>query len=153
MRRYDVPGAATLEVEHLVLDLNGTISDRGSIIDGVGERLEQLSRDLQIHLVTADTRGTAGRLAATLPVSVVRIATGADKADLVHRLGAGRTAAIGNGRNDVAMLRLAVLGVAIIGPEGAAVEALQAADLAGRSIVEALDLLIDERAVGSTLRP
>lgn len=152
MRRYDVPGAASLEIEHLVLDLNGTVSDRGAIIEGVGERLERLSRDLEIHLVTADTRGTAGRLAATLPVSVARIATGADKADLVQRLGAGRTAAIGNGRNDVAMLRLAVLGIAIMGPEGAAAETLQAADLACRSIVDALELLIDERAVGSTLR-
>lgn len=153
MRRYDVPGAASLEIEHLVLDLNGTVSDRGSMIDGVGERLERLSRDLEIHLATADTRGTAGRLAATLPLSLVGVSTGADKADLLRRVGAGRTAAIGNGRNDVAMLRLAVLGIAIIGPEGVAAEALQAADVACRSIIDALDLLIDERAVGSTLRP
>ena len=153
MRRYAVPGAASLEIEQLVVDLNGTLSDRGALIEGVRERLERLSPDLEIHLVTADTRGTAERLAAKLPVSVVRISTGADKADLVQRLGAMRTTAIGNGRNDAAMLRLAVLGIAVIGPEGVAVEALRAADIACRSIVDALELLVDERAVGSTLRP
>jgi P-type E1-E2 ATPase len=129
------------------------LSDRGELIAGVAERLSSLAADLTLHLVTADTRGTAGGLAAGLPVSVVTIARGSEKADLVRRLGADRTASIGNGRNDEAMLREAALGVAVIGPEGAATSALRAADVICHSILDALDLLLDEQALASTLRP
>ncbi len=154
MRTYHVPGAATIEIDHVVLDLNGTLSDRGGLIEGVADRLAALARDVELHLVTADTLGTAGQLAAGLPVSVVTISRGSDKADLVRGLGAGRTVAIGNGRNDEAMLRMAELGIAVIGPEGAAGLAVVAADIVCRSIGDALDLLLDDgRTLASTLRP
>ncbi len=153
MRRFHLPGAGSMDIEHVVLDLNGTLSDRGKLIAGVSERLATLTRDLELHLVTADTRGTADRLAAELPVSVATISRGSDKEDLVRGLGPGRTAAIGNGSNDAPMLRLAALGIAVIGPEGAATSAILAADVVCRSILEALDLLLDERALASTLRP
>jgi soluble P-type ATPase len=71
----------------------------------------------------------------------------------VQRLGAGRTAAIGNGRNDEAMLRAAALGMAVVGPEGAATAAMLAADLVTNSVVDALDLLLDPATLASTLRP
>ncbi len=153
VREYDVPGADTIEIEHVVLDLNGTLAARGELIDGVAERLAILARDLQLHLVTADTLGTAGRLAAEIPVSVVTISQGSEKADLVRGLGPDRTIAIGNGRNDEAMLRLAALGIAVIGPEGAVTSAVLAADIVCGSILDALDLLLDERTLASTLRP
>ncbi|HMJ80262.1 MAG TPA: ATPase P [Candidatus Dormibacteraeota bacterium] len=153
MRSYDVPGGQRLELDHLVLDLNGTLSERGSLIAGVEERLRRLSVDLDLHLVTADTRGTAARLAAELPVSISPITRGSEKAAYVQRLGAGRTAAIGNGRNDEAMLRTAALGIAVVGPEGAATAALLAADLVTNSVVDALDLLLDPATLASTLRP
>ena len=153
MRSYDVPGGQRLELEYLVLDLNGTLSDRGSLIAGVEERLGRLSADLELHLVTADTRGTAARLAAELPVSINPITRGSEKAAFVQRLGAGRTAAIGNGRNDEAMLRAAALGIAVVGPEGGATAAMLAADLVTTSVLDALDLLLDPATLASTLRP
>jgi soluble P-type ATPase len=153
MRTFDIPGTTSLEIEHLVLDLNGTLSDRGVLIDGVAERLEALAADLTIHLVTADTLGTAGRLAAKLPLSVTPISKGADKESLVREIGAQRTVAIGNGRNDQAMILEAALGIAVIGPEGAAGATLSAADVVCRSILDALDLLLDERLLAATLRP
>lgn len=152
MRTYRLPEGDPLRIAHLVLDLNGTLSDHGSLIDGVGPRLEALAHSLELHLVTADTLGTASQLAASLPVTVETVARGEDKVALVERLGAPRTAAIGNGRNDGPMLRAAALGIAVIGPEGAAVSAVVAADVACRSILDALDLLLDERTLVSTLR-
>jgi soluble P-type ATPase len=47
----------------------------------------------------------------------------------VAALGADSTAAIGNGRNDAAMLRVARIGIAIVGPEGSASAAIAAADV------------------------
>lgn len=106
-----------------------------------------------MHLVTADTFGSAAELGKGLALSVTVIASGDEKAAYVSALGAAATVAIGNGRNDEAMLSAARLGIAIIGPEGAAAGALRAADIVCRSVTDALDLLIDERLLIATLRP
>jgi P-type E1-E2 ATPase len=148
-----ISGGEKLELAHLVLDLNGTLSDHGVLIDGVPERLSRLARDLEIHLATADTLGTAQRLGTELALSVATISSGSDKADLVASLGASRTVAIGNGQNDAEMLTLAALGIAVMAGEGAAVTALLAANVVCRSILDALDLLIDNRLLNATLRP
>ena len=153
MRAIEIPGAGPLILEHLVLDLNGTLSDRGRLIEGVAERIRLLGGDLRVHLLTADTFGTAGELGGQLGISVTRVATGDEKASLVAALGGVAVAAIGNGRNDEAMLRAAGLGIAVIGPEGAAASALRAADIVCRSVTDALDLLLDDRLLAATLRP
>lgn len=142
-----------LALGHVVLDLNGTLSDRGLLIPGVADRLSALSASLEVHLVTADTLGTAAALAEQLPAALTTVTSGAGKAVFVERLGADRTAAIGNGRNDEAMLRMAGLGIAVIGPEGAATSAILAADVVCTSILNALDLLLVDGTLPSTLRP
>jgi soluble P-type ATPase len=152
VRTYEVPGGATIEIEHVVLDLNGTLSDRGELIDGVGERLMRLAADVDLHLLTADTRGVAERLVVGLPVALRTVSEGNEKAEFVRRLGPRHTAAIGNGRNDEAMLRLAALALAVIGSEGAATSTVLAADIVCRSVLEALDLLRDASSLGATLR-
>jgi P-type E1-E2 ATPase len=153
MRTIDVPGAGSIQLAHLILDVNGTLTDRGTLIPGVADRLNRLAERLALHLLTADTFGTADRLATDLGLTVTPITNGQQKADLVESLGAGATAAVGNGRNDEAMLRAARLGIAVIGPEGAATATLVAADVVCRSVLDALDLLLDERALAATLRP
>jgi len=148
----EIPGGDPIRLEHLVLDVNGTLTNRGELIDGVAERLEKLAGDLTLHIVTADTLGTASDLGARLGVSVTIIRTGADKAAFVRRIGAQGTVAIGNGRNDEAMLHASRLGIAILGPEGASGLTLGVADVVCRSITDALDLLLDRRALIATIR-
>jgi len=147
-----VPGAEALVIEHVVLDINGTLTDRGRLIAGVESRVRALAHELSLHLATADTFGGAAEVAARLTVELHRVADGEDKRLLVERLGPAATAAIGNGRNDVPMLRAAALGIAVVGPEGASGPALQAADLVAGSILDALDMLADARALQATLR-
>jgi P-type E1-E2 ATPase len=153
MRTIEIPGSGLLQLDHLVLDLNGTLTFRGKLIPGVSTRLQRLATDLELHLVTADTFGTAGALGSRLGLSMTTIATGADKAAFVTALGGEVTAAIGNGRNDAAMLRAARLGIAVIGPEGASSAAAGAADIICSSVTRALDLLLEERLLIATLRP
>jgi len=73
------------------------------------------------------------------------------KRSLVERLGAERVVAIGNGANDAGMLQAAALGIAVLGPEGLAGEAWQAADVVA-GIHQALDLLLHPRRLVATLR-
>ena len=148
----EIPGGPTLELAHLLLDVNGTLTNRGDLIGNVEAKLERLQEQLEVHLLSADTFGSLSRLAATLGVhaSIVRDAAG--KVAAVRELGAERCAAIGNGRNDEGMLRDAALGIGVIGPEGAAAATLAAADVVCGSIGDALDLLLDDRALAATLR-
>jgi soluble P-type ATPase len=70
----------------------------------------------------------------------------------VRRLGAARTACIGNGRNDELMLKTAALGIAVLQREGAASVTLAAADLIVPTITEALDLLAKPLRLVASLR-
>lgn len=152
MLSIDIAGSDVLLLEHLVLDLNGTLTDRGTVIAGVAERLKLLTVDLDVHLATADTYGRALDISSQLGLPMHLIRSGSEKEALIRELGAGGVVAIGNGRNDARMLRAARLGIVVIGPEGAAWAALVAGDLVCRSIVEALDLLLDPVALCATLR-
>ena len=117
MLRLNVPGAGDLLLDHLVLDVNGTLSSRGKAIDGVIPAVRALHGVLQPHVVSADTFGTAQALAVELGAPFRRICTGADKREYVRMLGAQSCVAIGNGRNDARMLSEAALGIAVLGPE------------------------------------
>lgn len=154
-----IPGRGTYHFIHLVLDVNGTVASGGHLIDGVRERLLGLRESgWQVHWITADTRGRQVSLDEEMGWSAVRIqANGAGeepskKAAFVHSLGASRVVAIGNGSNDVAMLREAAVGIAVLGPEGLAVDALLAADVVAPGIHAALDLVEDPRCLVATLR-
>jgi P-type E1-E2 ATPase len=153
MLTVDLRDGGSFELEHLVLDVNGTLTDHGRLIEGVAERLGLLVDVLEVHVLTADTYGTAEGIGRRLGVAITTIADGAEKAAHVLALGADRVVAIGNGRNDEAMLRAARLGIAVIGTEGAATTTLLAADVACATVTDALDLLLDERAITATLRP
>lgn len=148
-----IPGAEDLRLEHLVLDVNGTLSDRGEPIVGALEPLYPLAQRLVLHVLSADTFGTAEGLAREIHATYRRIKTGADKREYVNSIGARACVAIGNGRNDALMLETAAVGIAVIGPEGAHRDALGAADVVAASIEQALALLLEPRALAATLRP
>ena len=150
-----IPGHDPLHLKYLVLDMNGTLALDGQLLPGVRERLELLSAQLEIWLISADTYGTLSAIAPTLKVTLRRMepqAGPAQKGALVEELGATQVAAIGNGANDAEMLRRAALGIAVLGPEGLAAACLNAADLLVPNIEAALDLLLRSRRLVATLR-
>jgi P-type E1-E2 ATPase len=150
-----VPGLGDYEIEHLVLDVNGTLALDGRLLPGVAERLTKLAQLVTIHLITADTHGRQAEIDAALGTLAVRIAAGHEsdqKGRYVRSLGAASVVAIGNGANDVDMLRSAAVGIGVLGEEGLASMAHQAADVLARDIVQALDLLLHPTRLGATLR-
>lgn len=150
-----IPGISDFHWSHLVLDVNGTLTIDGSLLTGVPERLRALSSQVAVHLLTADTRGTACELARDLGVDWKRVHPGREaeqKRAHVQALGAERVIAIGNGNNDAMMLSAASLGIVVVGQEGAAIRALLSADVVVRDVVDGLDLLLDPIRLLSTLR-
>lgn len=152
-RLYEIPGRPPLVLEALLLDVNGTLTSRGELLPGVAPRIAALRRDLEVRLLSADTFGRVRGIAEQLGVTHELVASGEDKVRALRALGPQRTAAIGNGANDGGMLEAAALGIAVLGPEGLSAVALAAADLVCASIGDALDLLLDPRALAATLRP
>ena len=154
-----IPGRGSYHLDHLVLDVNGTIAAGGSLIDGVRHRLLALRQArFEVHTITADTRGRQAALDEALGWPAVRLTTNEpqgearQKAAFVRGLGAESVVAIGNGANDAAMLQEAAIGIAVLGPEGLALETLLAADVVAPDILTALELLQDPTRLIATLR-
>jgi len=148
----DIPGRKRIELDFLLLDVNGTLSDRGELIEGVTERLAALRQQLESRLLSADTFGTLSAISEHLSLPAQSAASAEQKLAVLNELGADRCVAIGNGSNDREILAGAALGIAIVGPEGCSAAALAACDVACRSILDALDLLREPRALAATLR-
>lgn len=155
MIEIDIPGFKILRLNHLVLDYNGTIACDGKILPGVKEGLNALADLLSIHVLTADTFGQARTFLDNIPCEVSVIAQEyqeISKVTYVNAIGAQNSVCIGNGRNDRLMIKEAALGIAVILEEGAAIEALLAADVVCTGIVQALNLLRKPLRLTATLR-
>ena len=155
MIKIDIPGFRNVRLKHLVMDYNGTLAQDGILLQGVKERLIQLSKKLQLHVITADTFGNVKNEIAALPCKLALLKKenqAKEKMEYVKKLGAGETVSVGNGRNDRLMLKEAVIGIVIIQGEGASGESVMAADVVAPDIITGLDLLLNPLRLKATLR-
>lgn len=150
-----IPGRKAIKARHLVLDYNGTLAVDGKLSEETKNLLSCFEGKLEVHVLTADTfgsaeqelSGTGCRLIIIKPSKQVK-----HKGKYIKKLGANNVVAIGNGRNDVLMLKKAALGICVILHEGASVEAISSADIVCTSIDDALSLLLNPLRIIATLR-
>ena len=152
----EIPGRGLLNLEHIILDFNGTMAVDGQLIPGVEDKLNRLAGLLNVHVLTADTFGT-GREACRLIKCQVHVLPdndrgGVAKEKFVSELGAEKVVAVGNGMNDVLMLKKAALGIVVLGREGTAAAALAAADVVVTDINHGLEMLLHPLRLKATLR-
>lgn len=143
--RMDIPDFGTLDLDHVVLDFNGTIAEDGELLPGVAERIRALAKIMNVCVVTADTHGTCADKLNGLPCRVSVIGAGDEahaKLKYVRSLGTERCAAFGNGANDCLMLKDCALGVAVVQAECACAQTIAAADMVATNIDNGLDLLL-----------
>ena len=155
MIEIDIPGFGFVRLEHLVSDFTGTLSVDGALLPGVKVPLNKVAKVVKLHVLTADTFGTAQTACAGID-GALTILSGEvidiQKERYVRDLGAESVIAIGNGNNDRKMLAAARIGIAVMEGEGCSLNALLSADIAVRSINEGLGLLLDPRKLKATLR-
>lgn len=155
MLEVDIPSYGKLAFKNVIFDYNGTIAKNGEIIEGVLERLVQLSQVVHIHILTADTFGSVHKAfeGTRIDVIVLQSEHGTEeKVAYLRTLGTDRTIAIGNGSNDSLMLKESLLGIAVVGAEGLARKALMDADLLFTDILDVLDTLENPKRLVATLR-
>ena len=155
MISVEIPGFRSFSFHHLVLDVNGTLAKDGNLIEGTVSLLNELRSRLDIHLVTADTHGKQETINRALSLEAVKIPVENQvkaKLDYIEKLDADSVVAVGNGANDAAMLERAALGIAVVGPEGAAAESVLKAKIVAPDIQSALELLLYPKRLMATLR-
>ena len=156
MIELHIPGRGDIQLKYAVFDVNGTLAVDGQLIEGVASLVAQLRDRVEVRLITADTHGKQVEIDRVLGFTADRMRPGGhereQKADYVRDLGESNVVAIGNGGNDVDMLKAAAIGIAVIGREGAAFEALAAADVVARDVVDAIGLLLNPKRLIATLR-
>lgn len=150
---YDIPGSGPLELKTIILDLNGTISVRGQLVEGVAERLGKLrSLGYKIVLFTGNTRGDADKIANFLGIEWTQARTAEDKKSEALKLEPETCVSIGNGLIDLELMKTVALRIVTLQSEGVHVQTLLASDVVVPTILDALDMLIDPDILIATLR-
>ena len=157
MIRIEIPGREEpLVIDALVLDYNGTIAEDGTLIDGIGERIKELARQVRVVVLTADTFGTVREQCAHLGVEIrtfPHAGAAVCKDEIVAELTRDvKVCAVGNGLNDVPMMDRADFAIAVLEAEGMYAGLLPHADVLVRSAKDALDLLLKPDRLRATLR-
>ena len=151
----DIPGHIRLEIKHVVCDYNGTIAVDGKLIDGVREIINELSEDMEFHVITADTYGFVERELENVNCKLVKISKqnqAHSKLKYVSAIGKDHTVCMGNGNNDSLMLKEACLGIALVQEEGACVETLLSSNIVCKSIIDAFGYFKEPKRLMATLR-
>ena len=154
----EIPGLGKRQIRIVVSDYTGTHSCAGEVRPTVKKRLRALAKLVDIHVITADTFGTAAReLRGIAKPYLMR--TGrhdAEKKAYLSQFDLRRVAAFGNGNNDRLMLRAVKKGgglaIAVDNGEGCAIDAMHSANLFVVGAENALDLLLDANRLKATLR-
>lgn len=147
-----LPGRGMTNIKNLIFDFNGTLTENRKLSEAGREVLETLSQKYAVYVATSDTFGNAKEELKGLNVKIVTVKSGSEKLELVMKLGYASTIAIGNGNNDKSMLKKAVVGIAVIGPDGASFNAISSADIIVNDIKKVISLLSDGSLIFSVLR-
>lgn len=150
-----IPGFGRLQLEYVVLDYNGTLAVDGTLLPGAADALKEVSKSLQVHVITADTFGKVRQQLEGLPLTIAILPSEQmeqSKFEYCRKLGLDRTAAIGNGRNDREMVKHAALGISVIQAEGAASATIANSHIITTNVVNALQLLLHPLRLTATLR-
>ena len=156
MITIDIPGWGNIDIENIVLDLNGTIATDGEIPLELKEKIASLVEKTNIYILTADTQGTAAEEVRDIRVELIRISEEKSKEakfEFLKKLNLENTVVIGNGNNDQLILKEeAALGIVVLGDEGMSISAMKNADVVVKDISNALDLFLKPKRLIATLR-
>ena len=151
--KYQIPGQGEMEIKTIILDLNGTLSVGGEIVEGAKERTSKLiEMGFDVVLFTGNTRGDADDIAAELGIKWKQAKDGEDKKRLSLGLDADSCASIGNGLIDLEMMKVVRLSIVTLQAEGVHTKTLSESDLIVPTINDALDLFIDSNRLIASLR-
>ena len=153
--KINIPGGEIFEIKHIVSDYNGTIALDGKLVEGVADLINKLSIDIKFHVITADTFGSVKREFQGINCEIFKIENEKQdqaKAEYIQKLGAANVVALGNGKNDLLMLKKAALGIGILHHEGICTQTLLASDIICQNPIDAIEYFKNPKRLIATLR-
>ncbi len=152
---FEIPNYANFEIENIVFDYNGTLALNGRVDEKSKEPLNKLCSKFSVFVITADTFGSVKEELKdfNLEIKILKSSNHTkEKADFIKELNPNKTVAIGNGNNDIEMIKTAILSIAITGAEGCATRTLLESDIVCYDINDAIDLFLNPKRLTATLR-
>ncbi len=155
MIEIEIPGYEKFIFKKAFFDLNGTLSIDGIIKSSTYNLLKELSKKIEINIITADTLNVASTLFKNLNVNLIKLKNlngGKEKAEIVEKNEPEHCVAFGNGYNDHLMLEKVKLGIIVLQEEGISIKSLLNADIIVKNIDDGIMLLLNEKRLIATLR-
>ncbi len=152
-----IPWGEKYTIHHVVFDLNGTLANNGEISENTERLLKKLAEKVNIYILTADTHNTAEDLKEKIGGFSEIIVLKSDehdgeKAGFVRSLGYRETVTLGNGGNDLKMVKEGILSFGVMGEEGMYAPLFGAVDIVVHSIDSALGMLLNPQKIVATIR-
>ncbi len=148
------PGQEPIEIDHILIDFEGTLASDGRVHPKAKDKINLLSKRTKIYILIKGeqekVKETLRRVKAEL-FFAKEDDSSLQKLDLLLNLGPPRTAVIGNGIDDFRMMEEAGLSMVVIGKEGTSGKLIQRADLIFTNIIDALDFLLKPLRQKATL--
>jgi soluble P-type ATPase len=148
------PGQVALEIDSILIDFEGTLASDRRVHPKAKDKINLLSKRVKIHILTKEEKERAEEVLRKVKAEIIYLKEGESsqqKLDLLRHLGANRTAAIGNGVDDVPMIEEAGFGICVLGKEGTFSQAMKEADVVFMNILDALDFLLKPLRQKATL--
>ena len=148
------PGQTNLEIEFILIDLEGTLASDRRVHPKAKDKINLLSKRTKIYILTAEEKECVEEVLRKVKAEIQYLTQGESsqkKLDFLRQLGPDRTVAIGNGADDIPMIEEAGLGVGVLGKEGMSSEALKKTDVVFTNILDALDFLLKPLRQRATL--
>jgi len=151
--KIQIPKGETIEINTIVLDLNGTLAVKGIVSDKTKELILKLKElNYRIVLISGDIRGNAKIISDELGIELFLGVTSQEKAEQMLQFDKETTAAIGNARIDIGTFENSKISIATMQSEGIHTEILRYVDVIVPTIEDALSLFIDIKSLAGTLR-
>jgi soluble P-type ATPase len=148
------PGQEPLEIEYLLIDFEGTLAMDRRVHPKAKDKINLLSKRLKIYIFAKEEKERVEEVLKRVKAEIVFLNRGEaskQKLELIQRLGAFRTAVIGNGIDDLSIMKEAALGMVILGKEGTSGVLIQIANLVFTDVIDALDFLLKPLRQRATL--
>jgi len=149
----NTPNNVQLDIENIVLDLNGTLANYGTVSEETKVLIRKLKElNYRIILISGDIRGNAASIAKELEIDLLLGKNSKEKAKQIQQFNPNKTVAIGNARIDIGTFQNAIFSIATLQQEGIHTDIIKHVDIIIPSIEDALRLFIDTKALEGTLR-
>ena len=155
MLEINIPGRKKMLIENIVFDFNGTLAVDGRLSETIKEEIIEINKFLKVFILTADLYGTVDKQCKNLEVYIETFSgsnTAIEKNKIVQKIGKQKTITIGNGLNDVLMMKDSILSIGVIGKEGICSQLLIFCDIIVNDIMDVFDMLHNTNRISATLR-